>query len=65
MLKKLRLDTWGKDALVILLTNLSDIEKIASAAESGVADYLVKADWKLEDVVSKVKEKLAGIPDEE
>ena len=65
VLKKLRLDAWGKDAIVILLTNLGDIDKIASAAESGVADYLVKADWKLEDVVLKVREKLAMVPKEE
>ena len=61
VLSKLRLDKWGKDAMVILLTNMGDMEKIASAAESGVADYLIKADWRLEDVVLKVKNKLSTL----
>ena len=58
MLKKLREDTWGKKVPVILLTNLSDEAKINTAEEKKAADYLVKADWKLEDVVTKVKETL-------
>jgi len=58
MLKKLREDNWGKEVPVILLTNLSDSEKVAEGMEVGVYDYLVKSDWKIEDVVSKVKEKL-------
>lgn len=58
MLKKLREDAWGKHVPVIVLTNLNDAEKVASAAEGGAFDFLVKADWKLEDVVKKVKQKL-------
>ena len=60
MLGKLReLDAWGKAVPVILLTNLADTNKVAEAVQSGVYDYLVKSDWKLEDVVRVVKEKLA------
>lgn len=55
MLKKLRKDPWGKDASVLLLTNLSDIEKISEAMQLGVVGYLVKSDWKLDQVVDKVK----------
>ena len=58
MLKKLREDEWGKRVPVIVLTNLSDMEKVAEVAEGGAFDYLIKADWKLEDVVNKVKQKL-------
>jgi DNA-binding response OmpR family regulator len=58
MLEKLRKDEWGKDVPVIMLTNLSDSDKIAQSTEKGVYDYLVKSDWKIEDVVTKVKEKL-------
>lgn len=58
MLKKLRLDSWGKDVPVIILTNLSEGDKKAEAIESGVYDYLVKAHWKLRDVVKKVRERL-------
>lgn len=34
MARQLRLDAWGKTAKVIILTNLSDIEKIGKAIDS-------------------------------
>jgi DNA-binding response OmpR family regulator len=58
MLKKLRQDAWGKTALVIILTNLNSPNDIAEAVE-WAQDYLVKADWKIEDIIKHVKEKLA------
>lgn len=58
MLKKLREDSWGKTVPVILLTNVSEASRCAEAAEHGVYDYLVKADWDLDEVVEKVKEKI-------
>lgn len=58
MLKKLREDAWGKNAQVIILTNLSENEKVSQAVELGSYEYLVKSDWKIEDVVAKVREKL-------
>ena len=58
MLKKLREDAWGKNAKVIILTNLSDNEKMAEALEQKSHEYLVKSDWKIEDVVAKVRERL-------
>ncbi|HEY9585487.1 MAG TPA: response regulator [Candidatus Paceibacterota bacterium] len=59
MLGKLRQDqTWGKDVGVILLTNISDPEKIAQATDAGSYDFLVKSDWSIEDVVKKIKARL-------
>ena len=58
MIKQLREDEWGQDARVILLTNLSEPEKVAEAMQYRVYDFLVKANWKIEDVVKKVREKL-------
>ncbi|MDO8505509.1 MAG: response regulator [bacterium] len=58
MLKKLREDAWGKNAQVIILTNLNDVQKVSEALTSVTFDYLVKADWKIEDIVKKVKERL-------
>lgn len=58
MLKHLRNDKWGKNVQVMLLTNLSTAEKSAEALEGGAIDYLVKTDWKLEDVAKKVKARL-------
>lgn len=59
MLEKLRKDAWGKTVPVIILTNLNPDDKIMrEIVETEPVYYLVKADWKIEDVVSKVKEVL-------
>lgn len=58
MLKYLRQNDWGKTAQVIVLTNLSDWQKINEAVQHRAFDYLVKTDWKIEDVVKRAKEKL-------
>ncbi len=58
MLRKLKEKGWNKDAEVVLLTNLSCKKNVADAVECGVYDYLVKSDWKIADVVQKVKERL-------
>ena len=60
MLEKLRQDQdFGKTAAVILLTNINDPEKVAQATEAGSYDFLVKSDWNIEDVVKKIKGRLA------
>jgi len=53
MLGKIRDDSWGKDVKVIILTNLSEV-----ALPKCSYDYLVKSDWKIEDVVARVRERL-------
>jgi DNA-binding response OmpR family regulator len=58
VLKSLRADSRGKNIPVILLTNLYDNDRLLEAGKFGVYDYLIKSDWKIEDVVKKVKEKL-------
>lgn len=58
MLKKLRQDDWGKTVPILVLTNLSDEEKITQSISNNVFDYLIKTNWRLEDVVQKVKETL-------
>lgn len=58
MLKKLRGDEWGKDAPVIILTNLSDSKSISDSMNENITNYLVKSDWKLEDIVKIVRERL-------
>jgi len=58
MLKKLRRLEAGKKVPVIVLTNLAEVGITAEALEHGVHDYLIKSDWKLEQVVEKVNEKL-------
>ncbi len=58
MLDRLRMDEWGKDAVVMILTNLGETEKTAEAMGKGVFEYMVKSNWKLEEVVKKITEKL-------
>jgi len=58
MLRELRKDPWGKSVRVMLLTNLSEAGRADESFEQEVYDYLVKSDWKLEDIVNKVKGKL-------
>jgi DNA-binding response OmpR family regulator len=59
VLKKLRADEWGRNVPVIVLTNISDTQVVGEALGLQAYDFLVKSDWKLSDVVAKVKEKLA------
>jgi two-component system response regulator MprA len=61
MLKKLRQDSWGAHVKVIILSNVSDVEKIAEAMTMGWGGqftYLVKTDHTLESVVKEVKKQL-------
>lgn len=60
---ELHKDSWGKTVPIIFLTNISDPIKIAeineiSTSNSALFDYLVKTDWRLEEIVEKVKGKL-------
>ncbi len=55
LLKKLRQEPWGQAIPVIILTNLSTTETINVAQQQKVNEYLIKTDWKIEDVVKKVK----------
>ncbi len=48
----------GVNAPIIFLTNLDDVKHISDAIEITKSDYLIKSDWKLEDIVKKVKAKL-------
>lgn len=49
-----------KDIPIIILTNLEDIENIEKALELGATTYLVKANYTLEEVLSKIKNAIQG-----
>jgi CheY-like chemotaxis protein len=57
-LEELRKDSWGKKVPVIVLSNLTNAMTAEESKAKGVRAYLVKTDWKLGDVVKKVKEEL-------
>jgi DNA-binding response OmpR family regulator len=56
VLKHLRNDPWGKTAKVIVLSNLSQTIEEDEVIEKGVEEYLVKTNWSLDDVVTKIRE---------
>ncbi len=60
MMKKLRQSgAWGRKVPIILLTNLSADDKILRGiVEDEPSYYLVKSDWKIPDVIKKVREML-------
>lgn len=58
ILEKLRQDEWGSKTPVIILSNLSRADMIEKGKEKGVSSYLVKTDWRLDEVVTKVKQEL-------
>lgn len=59
-LSAIRKDSWGAKVPVIILTNLSanDEELIEAMIKERPVCYLIKSDWKMEDVVKKVQEVL-------
>jgi DNA-binding response OmpR family regulator len=58
VLNELSKDESAKKIEVMILTNLSDSGNVGEMVTRGVSDYLVKADWTLEDLLEKVKNKL-------
>jgi DNA-binding response OmpR family regulator len=61
MLKKLRGDSWGAKATVMILSNISDPATVSegmSADLGGTYEYLVKTNWSLDDVIARIKQKL-------
>jgi DNA-binding response OmpR family regulator len=62
MAKKIR--EFNKDVLVIFLTNIKDDDYVKDIENLGRADYLIKADLRINDIVDKVKAKLGLVSSE-
>ncbi len=58
MFNKLRDDEWGRNASIVILTNLDDENRIVEATNSDEHDYLIKSNWKMEELVQKLRLKL-------
>lgn len=61
MLKQLRLDEWGKEAKVMVLTVLDEPTYVANAMDSNVLGYIVKTDISLDKVIKQIQN-LLGVP---
>ena len=55
VLEAIRKDSWGKNAKVIMFTNLGDVDKMAKAMELGAIGYLIKSELSLAEIAEKVK----------
>ena len=55
VLKELKADEKTKNVPVIVLTNLEGMGDVEKALELGATTYLVKANYELEDVVTKIR----------
>jgi DNA-binding response OmpR family regulator len=54
-LKQMKEQDNTRNIPVVILTNLSDYDKISDALSLGAMDYLVKANYRLEELVTKIK----------
>jgi DNA-binding response OmpR family regulator len=58
--EKIRLDSWGKDARIIFLTNHSDAQNVAHAIMQKPEDYIVKANVPIKDMINQVRIAIYG-----
>jgi DNA-binding response OmpR family regulator len=58
VLEEIKNDNETKNIPVILLTNLESMEDIQKAFDKGATTYLVKSEYKLEDIAKKINETL-------
>ena len=59
VLQEVKANSESKHIPIVLLTNLGSIADVEKALEMGATTYLVKADYKLEEVTEKIKEILS------
>jgi DNA-binding response OmpR family regulator len=61
MFDELRTGDWGKTAKVVFFTNLGDSSTVSKYATDGDphSDYLIKSDYRMDDLVTFIRQKLA------
>lgn len=59
-LKEMKKDVILENIPVIVLSNLSSGEKVLQAKEQNITEYLIKTDWKIDDIVQRIKDLLDG-----
>lgn len=56
VIKEIKANKKTKHIPIVLLTNLGSINDVEKAVELGATTYLVKADYKMEEVTQKIKD---------
>lgn len=54
LLRELRGDLWGKDAKVLIHSNVANVNTIIDAEDMGANGYMIKANWQVSDLVKRV-----------
>ncbi|HMO78266.1 MAG TPA: response regulator [Candidatus Paceibacterota bacterium] len=54
--KKIRADSWGKNAKIIFLTNHSEATNVAHAISQHPEDYIVKVNTPVKEIINRVRE---------
>jgi DNA-binding response OmpR family regulator len=59
VLTELRANPATAEIPVVVLTNIGDVETISKIVSAGAADYLLKSDQSVDDIIAKVRDVLA------
>lgn len=59
MMRELRLDDWGRDARILVLTNMAISEEADGVKKLGALDVLVKSNHRMEDIIKRIGKCLA------
>lgn len=55
-LRRLRLDPWGQNAAVVIMSAMDDAPNVALAHQTGITEYLIKSNASLDELAKKVRE---------
>ena len=59
-IKELRGSDWGKNIVVVVLTNFSSTSNISKALEGRISDFIDKSQVELSEIVSRIKNLLSS-----
>ena len=55
VVSKLRKDSWGKNARIIFLTNMSDADNVVTAIAQKPEEYIIKSQTEIKEVINIVR----------
>ncbi len=55
VVNEIRKDSWGKDAHIIYLTNMSDAENVIQAVAQKPEEYIIKSNASIKEVINTVR----------
>lgn len=58
VLRRIRMQDWGKDMKIIVLTNISDKGDEDLCKSLGVSEYYIKSNISLDEIAGKIKEQV-------